>query len=666
MFPCLRYSIIVLLVADAALAARKKHRQLESDEDDGNTSSWLSMFQAEQAVIDPCQDERGTARRCIPDFENAAFRRRVHASSTCGKVATRHCQVNAVRDSVGLAGTTNEELVRTCQMCDASNPSTSHPAALLTDVNNPSNLTCWMSEAFNVNTPQNVSLRLSLGKKFELTYVSLQFCGSKPDSLAIFKSSDHGKSWQPFQYYSTNCEKTYGKSSRQKLSVHNEHEALCSDPNADKNGNSNNRIAFSTLDGRPSAYEFDKSSLLQDWVTATDIKIEFRRLLDPRQSESLSSENSIDDNDEDNSWTNETLNSAPVASTQEIKQAYNFYSVADLAVGGRCKCNGHASACVPSSSSTAETPDLECQCRHNTAGRDCEKCKPFYFDRPWARATSQNANECQPCQCNGHSRSCRFNMELYKLSGSRSGGVCIKCRHNTAGRHCHHCREGYYRNPEVALNNKRACKQCECHPIGSLGRICNMTTGQCPCKDGVTGLSCNRCQKGYQQSQSPIAPCVRIPQSEEPPIADGPADEDFEYDTDEVSSEDNEGACAECSRDINFEMICKKAFAIRAKILSQESFGQWARFTIEIRRILKNGPERLHKGLRHLWVPTENLKCRCPHLEISSTYVIVGSMQMHGGQLQPTFDPDGIIVQTSESLEKRIRKMVRKRSRCPE
>src|SRR5687767_12580113 len=52
---------------------------------------------------------------------------------------------------------------------------------------------------------------------------------------------------------------------------------------------------------------------------------------------------------------------------------------------------------------------------------------------------------------------------------------------------------------------------CECHPVGALGKHCNQTTGQCPCKPGVTGLTCNRCAKGYQQSRSPIAPCVKIP-----------------------------------------------------------------------------------------------------------------------------------------------------------
>ncbi|MEQ2300035.1 Netrin-1, partial [Ameca splendens] len=54
---------------------------------------------------------------------------------------------------------------------------------------------------------------------------------------------------------------------------------------------------------------------------------------------------------------------------------------------------------------------------------------------------------------------------------------------------------------------------CDCHPVGAAGKTCNQTTGQCPCKDGVTGITCNRCAKGYQQSRSPIAPCIKIPVS---------------------------------------------------------------------------------------------------------------------------------------------------------
>ncbi|KAK2706400.1 hypothetical protein QYM36_016444 [Artemia franciscana] len=101
-------------------------------------------------------------------------------------------------------------------------------------------------------------------------------------------------------------------------------------------------------------------------------------------------------------------------------------------------------------------------------------------------------------------------MELYKLSGRVSGGVCLKCRHNTAGRYCHYCKEGYYRDPSKPITHKKACKECDCHPVGASGKTCNQTNGQCPCKDGVTGITCNRCAKGYQQSRSPIAPCIKI------------------------------------------------------------------------------------------------------------------------------------------------------------
>ncbi|CAF3931810.1 unnamed protein product, partial [Didymodactylos carnosus] len=78
-----------------------------------------------------------------------------------------------------------------CDICDASDPLKSHQSDYLTDINNPTNLTCWQSENFQQSNLTNVTLTLSLHKKFELTYISLQFCSPiKPDSMAIFKSMD--------------------------------------------------------------------------------------------------------------------------------------------------------------------------------------------------------------------------------------------------------------------------------------------------------------------------------------------------------------------------------------------------------------------------------------------------------------------------------------------
>ncbi|WAQ95406.1 NET1-like protein [Mya arenaria] len=62
------------------------------------------------------------------------------------------------------------------------------------------------------------------------------------------------------------------------------------------------------------------------------------------------------------------------------------------------------------------------------------------------------------CNCNLHAKHCRFNMELYELSGYVSGGVCRKCRHNTEGRFCNHCREGFYRDPRRDITHRKACR----------------------------------------------------------------------------------------------------------------------------------------------------------------------------------------------------------------
>lgn len=345
------------------------------------SNSFLHLFAAQQNPLDPCYEEvapgsdelaeasLGVApvrpRRCVPDFVNAAFGKEVSASSTCGSPPSRHCY--AANDDKG-------ELVRQCGVCDASNARRRHPAAYLTDLHNVNNLTCWQSEPF-VQTANatgdnsSVSLTLSLGKKYELTYISLQFCARKPDSLAVFKSMDFGKTWQPFQYYSSQCRKLFGRPNRATITRANEQEALCSDVHSLLDPLSGSRVAFSTLEGRPSAFDFENSPVLQDWVTATDVKIVFYRLT-AHQADELAGAG----------------DGASPVSARDL----SFYSVADFAVGGRCKCNGHASKCA-----TGRDGQLACECRHNTAGRDCEKCKAFHFDRPWGRATAKEANECK-------------------------------------------------------------------------------------------------------------------------------------------------------------------------------------------------------------------------------------------------------------------------------
>lgn len=263
-----------------------------------------------QAKEDPCSNKKLESVSCVPDFVNAAFGIKIKPVSVCQNCLKNDLECNP-------------------DHCNGQEKVHDKYASFLTDLHNPNNETCWRGEFLN---SENVSLTLSLKKKFELTYISLHFCGEKPDSMAIYKSMDHGITWQSFQYYSNDCQKIFNQKRFVSITRANEQEALCADTADIREGS---RIAFSTLADRPSAENFEHSPVLQDWVTATDIRIVF-----PRK------------NDDNNS-------------------SLRTIGVSDLAVGGRCKCNGHASECIIDNA----TGESICNCKHNTAGKECEKCK---------------------------------------------------------------------------------------------------------------------------------------------------------------------------------------------------------------------------------------------------------------------------------------------------
>ncbi|XP_077183624.1 netrin-1 isoform X2 [Paroedura picta] len=525
----------------------------------------LSMFAVQTAPQpDPCYDETGQPRRCIPDFVNAAFGKEVKVSSTCGRPQARYC----------VLAEKGEERSRTCHLCDAADPKRARPAAYLTDLNNPHNLTCWQSESF-VQHPLNVTLALALGKKFEVTYVSLQFCSPRPESMAIYKSMDGGKAWVPFQFYSTQCRKMYNKPNRAPITKQNEQEAICTDSHTDMRPLAGGLIAFSTLDGRPSAHDFDNSPVLQDWVTATDIKVVFSRL------------HTFGDENEDDS--------------QLARDSY-YYAVSDLQVGGRCKCNGHASRCVRD-----RDDNLVCDCKHNTAGPECDRCKPFHYDRPWQRATAREANECVACNCNLHARRCRFNMELYKLSGRKSGGVCLNCRHNTAGRHCHYCKEGYYRDMIKPITHRKACKEI------------------------------------------PVAPPTTMTSSTEEP-----ADCDLYC------------KASKGKLKINMKKYCKKDYAVQIHILKADKAGEWWKFTVNIISVYKQGTNRIRRGDQILWIRSKDIACKCPKIKPMKKYLLLGHDEDSPDQNGIVADKSSLVIQWRDTWARRLRKFQQreKKGKC--
>ncbi|KAI1898810.1 hypothetical protein AGOR_G00076190 [Albula goreensis] len=500
---------------------------------------------------DPCYHLDGRPRHCLSEFINAAYGIPVRAADSWGGVEKN--------------------------------------VSSLTDLHNPHNLTCWVGEGVGGDW----TLMVALGRRFEVTYISLQFCqqGELQDShsISIFKSMDHGRSWRPLQFYSSDCPGKFGLPSRTSApSRHQETEPFCSDPRPLQRHRGGLVLAFSTLDGRPSSPDFDYSPVLQDWVTATDIKVVFHRHQGKQLKEDFGR-----------------------GESGALRWRAEFI---DLQVGGRCKCNGHASRCRRDSDGRAV-----CQCEHHTAGPDCDVCEPFYCDRPWQRATPSQPHPCIPCECNGHSTKCRFSMEVFQQSGRQSGGVCLKCRHHTAGRHCQYCQSGYTRDHSKPMTHRKACRPCQCHPMGAVGRWCNQTSGQCLCRDGVTGVRCNRCAPGYQQGRSPIRPCLRIQEL----VPTTPV-----YQPQYSIAEECSSYCqpSQVKVKMNLETYCLKDYVLKVQVRGMERSGPWWQFSVWVQTVFRVGAaSRVRRGQQALWVPDRDLGCGCPALQVGRTFLLIGA-----------------------------------------
>lgn len=406
-----------------------------------------------------CYDSKSRkAKRCIPDFRNVAYGlRSVSVSNTCGMNGerTEYCVQSSLHSQDEES---SSEKSKKCSYCDSQDPRRRHPSDYLTDFHSQGTITWWQSETMyeDIQYPKSVNITMDLERTYEITYIKLIFHSPRPESFAIYKKTHKNSDWIPYQFYSASCSETYGLHASNEVKRGNEAIALCSNEYSDISPLTGSPVAFSTLEFRPSSYQFDSSDELKEWVTASSIKIVLNRL---------------------NTFGDEIFND------KQVLQSY-YYAISDISIGGRCKCNGHASNCAKDANG-----HHKCVCEHNTAGDDCERCAPFYNALPWKPATNIDAHECQPCNCNGLSDECVFDEVLYESSGN--GGRCVNCRGNRDGPRCEYCKEGFFR-----LENDIACTDCGCNPIGSESKQCD-PSGKCKCRPGITGEKCDQCAPNH-------------------------------------------------------------------------------------------------------------------------------------------------------------------------
>ncbi|XP_075385959.1 laminin subunit beta-3 [Tenrec ecaudatus] len=352
-----------------------------------------------------------------------------------------------------------------CCKCDSRLPH-NYNSHRVENVASSSGHTRWWQSQNDVNP---VSLQLDLGRKFQLQDITMDFQGPVPAGMLIERSSDFGKTWKVYQYLATDCTSTFPRVRQGQPQEWQEAwcQPLPQRPNGHPDGG---RVQLSVMD-LASGFPVTQGQKIQELGEITNFRVNFTRL-------------------------------APVP-----KRGYYppsaYYAVSQLRLQGSCFCHGHADRCAPipgatEDPSTAMQVHDACVCQHNTAGPNCDRCAPFYNDRPWRPAEEQDPHECQRCNCNGHSETCHFDSAVFAASRGAHGGVCDNCRDHTEGQNCERCQLHYFRNRRPGAPIEETCIPCECDPDGALpGAPCDPVSGQCACKEHVQGERCDLCKPGF-------------------------------------------------------------------------------------------------------------------------------------------------------------------------
>ncbi|XP_006806394.1 netrin-G1 isoform X3 [Neolamprologus brichardi] len=266
--------------------------------------------------------------------------------------------------------------------CDATTEELAHPPGLMFDTEGRNPTTFWQSTSWKkYPKPLLVNITLSWNKTIELTEdIVLTFESGRPEQMVLEKSLDYGRTWQPYQFYATDCLDAFTMEPKtvQDLTQHTLLDIICTEDYSrgyvwknDKTVRFEIKDRFALFAGprlhnMASLYgQLDTTKKLRDFFTITDLRI---RLLRPATGATMVDENNL---------------------------SRYFYAISDIKVQGRCKCNLHANSCV------YDKEKLSCECEHNTTGPDCGRCKRNYQGRAWSAGSylpipKGTANICIP------------------------------------------------------------------------------------------------------------------------------------------------------------------------------------------------------------------------------------------------------------------------------
>ncbi|XP_044307343.1 netrin-4-like [Varanus komodoensis] len=517
-----------------------------------------------------------------------------------------------------------------CTKCNANQPDNSHLPYDMTDdfFLNPGS---WWQSAQGVHREE---IRLDLETEFYLTHVIVVFRSPRPAAMVLERSQDYGQTWRPYKYFAVNCTATFGLPDDTL-----EEGSLCTSRYSNAVPCTRGEVIFRALTPA-NKIEDPYSPEAQDLLKLTNLRLLLlKRQECPCQGSGLLQK--------PHRFAHYAIYDLIVRGScfcnghAEECQLANGTGVVDNVVHGKCVCRHntaghHCERCAPLYNDRPWEPGdgktgapNECRkcrchnhaeschfnlsvwlasgkqsggvcdnCRHNTEGYRCQRCKPgFYRDRGKPVSSPEI---CKPCSCQPvGSVNSAFNQSWRCHPKT---GFCY-CKPGVAGPKCDRCLLGYWGFGE------NGCQPCDC------ARDCDKQTGQC--------LNSYDNQAFFN---IPIG--GRIPDLIQTPANE--SEDEWQWNDHEqgFSALRHPEKCI-CKEKIlgSISNFCqmKYAYVIKAKILSAHDKGTHAEVIVKVKKVLKSGKVKIARNNRSIYPESwTNRGCTCPILNPGIDYLIAG------------------------------------------